>query len=178
MPLHVVAETVGERRCVAGIRPDSTRATPEGIRTDVDEINKLVLQGKGAVAYFQPAWQQRFDRWWQAANEGVPAGQWLVGACYTLGTGVSQDYAEAVKWYRKAAEQGNACAQNSLGESYALGQGVPQDYHEAAIWYRKAAEQGNALAESRLGRVLRRWLGRRSGLRRSREVVSRSGGTG
>ena len=34
-----------------------------------------------------------------------------------------QDYAEAVKWYRKAAEQGNAIAQNNLGVMFARGVG-------------------------------------------------------
>ena len=45
-----------------------------------------------------------------------------------------QDYAEAVKGYRKAADQGDAEAQLNLGVSYASGQGVPQDYVEAHKW--------------------------------------------
>lgn len=63
----------------------------------------------------------------------------------------SEDYAEAVKWYRKAAEQGLAVAQNDLGVCYENGEGVPQDYAEAVKWYRKAAEQGNVEAQSNLG---------------------------
>jgi hypothetical protein len=35
---------------------------------------------------------------------------------YGTGTGVPQDYAEAVKWYRMAAEQGDAEAQSRLDE--------------------------------------------------------------
>jgi TPR repeat protein len=61
------------------------------------------------------------------------------------------DYAEAVKWYRKAAEQGNAIAQFSLGNKYLNGEGVSQDYAEAVKWYRKAAEQGYARAHLNLG---------------------------
>ena len=67
------------------------------------------------------------------------------------GQGVPQDYAEAVKWYRKAAEQGNAEAQSNLGMMYYAGQGVPQDHAEAAKWYLKAAEQGIASAQFNLG---------------------------
>jgi uncharacterized protein len=67
------------------------------------------------------------------------------------GQGVTQDYAEAVRWYRKSAEQGNAFAQLNLGFMYAHGQGVTQDYAEAAKWYRKSAEQGNADAQNNLG---------------------------
>jgi TPR repeat protein len=64
---------------------------------------------------------------------------------------VPQNYAEAVKWYRKAADQGYAMAQFSLGIMYENGQGVPQDYAEAAKWYRRAAEQGYAKAQHNLG---------------------------
>ena len=61
------------------------------------------------------------------------------------------EYAEAVKWFRKAAEQGNALAQNGLGNCYYAGKGVMRDYDEAVRWYRKSAEQGNALAQYNLG---------------------------
>ena len=54
-----------------------------------------------------------------------------------------QDYAEAVKWYRKAAEQGDA-GPVQPGFMYENGQGVAQDYAQAVTWYRKAAEQGDA----------------------------------
>ena len=67
------------------------------------------------------------------------------------GLGVKEDYAEAVKWYRKAAEQGQAEAQFTLGLFYYCGNGVKQDYTEAVKWYRKAAEQGDADAQCNLG---------------------------
>ena len=55
---------------------------------------------------------------------------------YENGQGVAQNYAEAVKWYRKAAEQGYAEAQFNLGVMYETGEGVAQDYAEALKWYR------------------------------------------
>ncbi len=70
---------------------------------------------------------------------------------YYAGQGVPQDYAEAVKWFRKAAEQGNAAAQSDLGFMYAKGWGVPWDHTEAMKWYRLAADQGNVRAQYRLG---------------------------
>jgi tetratricopeptide (TPR) repeat protein len=63
------------------------------------------------------------------------------------------DYAEALKWYRKAADQGSASTQFNLGLMYAQGQGVPQDYAEAAKWYRRAADQCLPLAQSVLGNM-------------------------
>jgi len=57
-----------------------------------------------------------------------------LGILYDKGQGVPQDYAEAVKWFRKAEEQGNAPAQNNLGFMYDNGRGVPQDYVLAHKW--------------------------------------------
>ena len=62
-----------------------------------------------------------------------------------------QDYAEAVKWYRKAAEQGEANAQSNLGVMYYNGHGVRQDYAEAVKWNSKAAKKRNAIAQYNLG---------------------------
>ncbi|MGA9777156.1 MAG: tetratricopeptide repeat-containing serine protease family protein [Verrucomicrobiia bacterium] len=68
------------------------------------------------------------------------------------GRGVAQDFAEAVKWYRKAADQNFAAAQYELGVCYMAGKGVPRDDKaEAAKWYRKAAEQNDADAQFNLG---------------------------
>lgn len=66
---------------------------------------------------------------------------------------MSQNYAEAAEWYRKAAEQGNANAQYSLGHMYLFGQGVRQDSREAANWFQKAAERGNSAARKRLKNI-------------------------
>ena len=77
--------------------------------------------------------------------------QFYLGVMYDNGQGVPQDYATAVKWYRKSAKQGYAKAQNNLGVMYDNGQGVPQDYAKAVQWYRKAAKQGNVKAQHNLG---------------------------
>jgi TPR repeat protein len=69
--------------------------------------------------------------------------------------GVSQDYAEGVRWYVKAADHGDADAQLKLGYMYSDGQGVAQDYAEAVKWSRKAAVQGSAYAQWFLGTMYR-----------------------
>ena len=56
---------------------------------------------------------------------------------------MSQDYAEALKWSRKAADQGHAPAQYNLGVMYRNGRGVPQDYVRAHIWFSLSAAQGD-----------------------------------
>ena len=50
---------------------------------------------------------------WLAQHENAPAQNYL-GMAYIEGTGVTQDYVELVKWFRKAAEQRHANAQGFL----------------------------------------------------------------
>ena len=69
---------------------------------------------------------------------------------------MTQDYSEAVKWFRKAADRSDALSQRDLGIAYYNGHGVPQDFAEAVKWYRRAAEQGNAQAQDNLGSCYRK----------------------
>ena len=64
---------------------------------------------------------------------------------------MTQDWAQAIKWYRKSSEQGNADAQFNLGWCYKNGYGVPKDLVQAVELYRRSAEQGNAAAQNNLG---------------------------
>ena len=75
---------------------------------------------------------------------------------YSNGTGVPPDYAEAVKWFRKAADQGSARAQLHLASKYLYGQGVPQDYVLAHMWFNLSAAQGNPPAASSRDRLATR----------------------
>ena len=51
-----------------------------------------------------------FQEQFKAAEQGDAEAQTSLGLMYDNGKGVPQDYAEAVKWYRKAAEQGHLAA--------------------------------------------------------------------
>lgn len=81
------------------------------------------------------------------AQQGDPQAQLFVGYLYETGQGVRQDYAEAIRWYRKAAEQGNTIAQAQLGNMYRLGKGVSQSYVMAYMWFDISARSGNANAK-------------------------------
>jgi TPR repeat protein len=61
----------------------------------------------------------------------------LVGDCYALGRGVSQNDAKAFKWYQKAATEGFAEAQTALGNCYLLGRGVAKNEAEAVKWLQR-----------------------------------------
>jgi TPR repeat protein len=66
------------------------------------------------------------------------------------------DYATALRLYRRAAEQGHVDAQLELGYIYFKGQmRLPVDDVESAKWYLRAAELGNAMAQRNIGMAYR-----------------------
>jgi len=87
----------------------------------------------------------------ELAEKGNVDARIYLGRMYFEGEGVQQDYAEAMKWYRKAAEQGHADAMILLGFMFEVGQGGPKNYGEAIKWFRAAADQGSADAQYALG---------------------------
>lgn len=76
------------------------------------------------------------------ANQGNATAQYDLGAMYSDGQGVRQDYAKAHDWYLKAASQGNATAQFNLGMMYVKGEGVRQSKATAKKWFGKACDNG------------------------------------
>jgi TPR repeat protein len=76
----------------------------------------------------------------------------VIGAFYANGEqGVTQDYVEALKWFKLGAETGQTDAQYALGKMYYEGHGIPQNHLEALKWFKLAAEQGNRNAHFQLG---------------------------
>ena len=85
------------------------------------------------------------------------------------------DYAEALKWIRRAAEHGEPHAQSNLGVMYSKGLGVSKDDAEAARWTRKAADQGSAEGQFALWFHVRAWQGRSAERDRGCRMVSEGG---
>ena len=69
--------------------------------------------------------------------------------------GVPQNYAEAMKWYRKAVGMGSSDAAYDIALMYYWGSGVPIDHVQEAAWYRIGAELGNKPAMGQLGVMYR-----------------------
>ena len=84
--------------------------------------------------------------WIRLAEGGNRVAQNNLCVMYRNGWGVSQNYKEAVRWYRLAAEQGHAMAQSNLGVMYRNGEGVLADFIIAHMWFSIAANNGNELA--------------------------------
>lgn len=106
---------------------------------------------KGFRAFQAGDYNTAFEILEPFAKQGNAVAQDILGWMYTVGKGVTQDYAKAAAWFLKAAEQGDADGQYDLGNDYYLGRGVPQDYALAIAWHRKAADQGNAAAQFNFG---------------------------
>ncbi|MGY8672134.1 MAG: tetratricopeptide repeat protein, partial [Verrucomicrobiia bacterium] len=85
------------------------------------------------------------------AVKGDPESQYELALLYSSGQGVTQDYIEAVKWFKSSAEAGHAEAQNALGLCYDQGTGCNQNSAKAAQWYACGAEQGDPSAQNILG---------------------------
>ena len=119
-----------------------------------------------------------FNNYIQAAEKGDVEAQFMVGAYYALGLGVTVDGLKALEWVMKAAEQGHIEAKNllftiyenysnladqgdieaiyNLGSCYAVGMGVEKDKKQAFEWYKKAAVKGHAEAQYCLGQYYRK----------------------
>jgi hypothetical protein len=78
-----------------------------------------------------------------------------LGLMYAKGNGAPQDYAEAVKWFRRAAEDGYVKAQYNLGVAYEKGDGVEKDFVLAHMWFNLAAVQGDSDAKKQEDLVAR-----------------------
>ena len=76
--------------------------------------------------------------------------QWSVGGV----PGVANNFAEAMKWYRRSADQGYTPAMKAIGDINYQGLGRKRDVSEAEKWYRRAAERGDADAMVSLGQLL------------------------
>ena len=61
---------------------------------------------------------------------------------YDNGHGVTEDNAEAVKWYTLAAKRGNSKAQYRLGLKYKEGSGIGQSNVYAHMWLNISSMKG------------------------------------
>ncbi len=104
----------------------------------------------GVEALQQRDYDTAFAELLPAARAGNARAQLLLATLYRRGYGVTQSYAKAVEWYRRAAEQGLANAQYNLAVHYREGLGVPRDDAAATEWFRAAARRGFAPAQVNL----------------------------
>jgi len=81
------------------------------------------------------------DQLRKAAERGYASAQYNLGVMYEYGQGVSQDYGEALIWYRKAARQGDEMAKNKLAPLASIDSDANRDLTDVAA-------QGSLAAKS------------------------------
>ena len=111
----------------------------------------LMLAGETLHAQQSEAARKKFEEIKAEAEKGEAAAQFQLGYNYHSGHGITQDFREAVKWYRKAAEQSYPSAQVKLYIMLRAGVGVEKDLTKAMEFLKAAADQGNAEALEKLG---------------------------
>lgn len=108
----------------------------------------------GFNAYERGDYEKAYEIWLPLATAGDSDAQFGIGVMTDNGQGVSENDAEAAKWYRLAAERGNPDAQFNLALLYDSGKGVAENKEEAAHWYAKAAARGHVGAQYNLALML------------------------
>ena len=107
----------------------------------------------GLAAYDAGDFVTAFEAWLPLAEAGDAEAQLSLAGLYESGLGVSQDPAEAVRWYRAAAEQGDPVGQLNLGDLYAKGEGVARDLGLAVYWLTLSACQGRKWPKRRIAEL-------------------------
>ena len=93
------------------------------------------------------------------AEAGDPQGQGdYAGALMAVGgslsqTGSAADYAESIRWARKAEGKDDGEASFVLGLAYEHGRGVKPDMHKAFKYYKRGADKGHAICMNNMGRM-------------------------
>ena len=98
-----------------------------------------------------------FDWDLKAARNGNGDAMYAVGCRYAEGIEgvVTQDYGEALRWWRKAAEVGDLSgdAHYKIAECYIYGWGIGKNEYTASDWFLLSAGRGNLMAQIWLGRT-------------------------
>jgi len=128
---------------------------PEGLRARFGDSPDRADNAAALQRPAQPteADRKKFEETKAKAEKGDARAQCLLAKCYYVGSGVTEDAVEAVKWWSKAAENGDAEAMVQLGAIYTLGKGVPTNTTEGERWNMKAADLGNVHAMTALGDI-------------------------
>lgn len=146
---------------------EGVSADPEAardlMRRSADAGNPLAAFNYGQMlirASPTGGFQEAYRYFKQAADAGVPDGQYALSQLYAYGQGVDQaDDVTARRWLHAAAVRGHDTAQIELGIWLLNGRGGPADAPAGFRWLKGAAERGNPIAVNRLAHLYRDGIG-------------------
>jgi TPR repeat protein len=153
------AQKQAEGRQPSTAAPSTQTSAPAGNRPPVEPPPQTATTTSGALATphanegaLPPRLSNKVAGLYRKAQAGNSDAQVDVGLAYYSGQGAPQDYAEALKWFRKAADAGNPWGMNNVGSMYEDGYGgLQRDAAQAVAWYRKGVDAGNARSMTLLG---------------------------
>ena len=82
------------------------------------------------------------------AQKGDAEAEFNLGSILLTGVGTTQNFVDALAWFKKSAEQGNPQAQYNLGSMFFTGTATERDFLQAYKWYSLASLNGDPLALS------------------------------
>ena len=85
--------------------------------------------------------KETLQHWNELAENGNSVAQYNVDVMYDEGTGILQDSAKVINWWRKAAAQDHVLAQHNLALLY-IECGGEDDLRQAARWLKRAVTKG------------------------------------
>lgn len=122
---------------------------------DQQRVAREMIQALDAYAVYKMGqFEEAYARFSKLAEAGNRQGMLNTGNMLAAGLGVTQNHAEALKWYRRAAEAGDPIGMSEVGKAYELGLGVTVDREAALDWYRRAADLDSVDAQWALGKHL------------------------
>lgn len=147
-----------------GVDKSSTKAAQwysaaAGRKLAIAQVTLARMRRAGEIETID--WEESVGLLETAAHSGFADAQYELGVAFDRGIGVTQNYATAALWYRRAADQKLAAAQYNLATLHDEGQGTPRDLERAVELYRLAAGGGNTRAMNNLGYMYEKGRGLR-----------------
>jgi len=136
-------------------RPGSVKVFEEGCRSFV-ALQRRINKGEASWSALSTLQQRDMDEamagWLDAAStgKGLPSAQCVLGAVYQCGQGVSENAAEAVRWFQLSASQGWSPAIYSLGLAHRARTVAGASDEQAARYFLDSASKGHAESQAAL----------------------------
>lgn len=132
-----------------------------------------------AIALYQSGdHDAAFDAFSALVAEGNGEAMFYIGQMYEGSEGTTQNYSNAIRWYRRAAAQDHAEAHFRVAQMFENSIGVPRDFGAALDAYSAAAALGHTEAELKVAEFYARGHGTYPDVARAAELLGEAAQAG
>ena len=114
----------------------------------------------------------------QAAKQGNPKAQAILGTMYKYGWGVERNDNQAYEWLEKSAQQGNKMAQNNLAGLYVRDNTQNSDQQALQMLHQSVENDNDAVGHFNLGYMYENGYGTAVDLKKAEYHFSRAAACG